>query len=474
MGQALYRKYRSKKLSEVVGQKHITDTLTKALKQGRISHAYLFTGPRGVGKTSVARILAHEINKLPYTDDSQNIDIIEIDAASNRRIDEIRELRDKVYIAPSECKFKIYIIDEVHMLTTPAFNALLKTLEEPPEHVIFILATTDSHKLPETIISRTQRFNFKPIDKFDAIKHLRYIANQEKINISDDALALISEHAEGSFRDSISILDQASSIASKIDEQNIQDLLGIPPLSSIETLVAEIHSGSASSLMTSLKSLYEQGFQPAVISQEISKVLRHQMISNGLNDQDLMIIKDLIEVPSSSKPEQYLEISLLQSLGSNKTHVVASTPPQKEQTDLQLTTKLNEPAKLTNPKTKPQTVNVTGLDNHVWEKILAEVKKHHNTLYGVIRMAEPKFEDDKVVLAFEFAFHEKKINQANNKTAISEIIKQITGKVYEIECVLDKASSPPKISIAPKPEKSSNDELSTINNIFEGAELLES
>ena len=153
MGKALYRTHRSKTLADVVGQDHITKTLSNALKSGKISHAYLFTGPRGVGKTSVARILAHEINKLPYQDDErQHIDIIEIDAASNRRIDEIRDLRDKARLSPLQAPYKVYIIDEVHMLTREAFNALLKTLEEPPDHVIFILATTEAHKLPETII----------------------------------------------------------------------------------------------------------------------------------------------------------------------------------------------------------------------------------------------------------------------------------------------------------------------------------
>jgi DNA polymerase III subunit gamma/tau len=164
LGQALYRKYRSKSLSEIVGQKHITDTLSNAIKSGRISHAYLFTGPKGVGKTSIARILAHEVNGLAYADESIHLDIIEIDAASNRRIDEIRDLRDKVHIAPTSAKYKVYIIDEVHMLTKEAFNALLKTLEEPPAHVIFILATTEAHKLPDTIVSRTQRFTFKAIE----------------------------------------------------------------------------------------------------------------------------------------------------------------------------------------------------------------------------------------------------------------------------------------------------------------------
>ena len=164
MGKALYRKYRPKSLSEVVGQKHITDTLANAIKSGRISHAYLLTGPRGTGKTSIARILAHEVNGLEYTSDQTELDIIEIDAASNRRIDEIRDLRDKVHILPTSNKYKVYIIDEVHMLTREAFNALLKTLEEPPAHVVFILATTELSKVPDTIVSRSARgLNCNPV-----------------------------------------------------------------------------------------------------------------------------------------------------------------------------------------------------------------------------------------------------------------------------------------------------------------------
>src|SRR6476620_3167321 len=161
MGKALYRKYRSRALKDVVGQEHVTTLLSNAIKSGKTAHAYLFTGPRGVGKTSIARILAHEINELKYDDESVHLDIIEIDAASNNGVEDIRDLRDRVQITPVSAKKKIYIIDEVHMLSKQAFNALLKTLEEPPEHVVFILATTDIDKVPETIISRTQRHTFR-------------------------------------------------------------------------------------------------------------------------------------------------------------------------------------------------------------------------------------------------------------------------------------------------------------------------
>ena len=238
MGQALYRKYRSKSLDEIVGQSHITDMLKRAIASDNIAHAYLLTGPRGVGKTSIARILAHEINQLPYADETNHLDIIEIDAASNNSVDDVRDLREKVMVAPSSARKKVYIIDEVHMLSKQAFNALLKTLEEPPEHIVFILATTDANKLPATIISRVQRFNFRAIQPDTAAKHLRKIADAENIMINDEALELIAHQGKGSFRDSISLLDQLRNISDEeITVSLIERVLGLAETDIIERLI---------------------------------------------------------------------------------------------------------------------------------------------------------------------------------------------------------------------------------------------
>ena len=262
MSKALYRKYRSKKLTEVVGQKHITTVLENALKQGKIAHAYLFTGPRGVGKTSIARILAHEINNLPYSEEDNHPDIIEIDAASNNGVDDIRQLRDNVQVAPFSAKYRVYIIDEVHMLSKAAFNALLKTLEEPPEHAVFILATTDAHKLPATIISRTQRFVFRFISKEDVCKHLEFIAKNEKIKISKEAIEIIAERGEGSFRDSISLLDQISSISKNGEEitaKLLEETLGLASKTQINALISAFENQNSNEILQIVRGVRDSG-----------------------------------------------------------------------------------------------------------------------------------------------------------------------------------------------------------------------
>ena len=267
---ALYRKYRPCKLSEVVGQEQVTKVLDNSLKQGKVSHAYLFIGPRGTGKTSVARIFAHEVNGFKYELEDDYVDIVEIDGASNRGIDNIRELREKAAIAPTSGKYKIYIIDEVHMLTKEAFNALLKTLEEPPAHVIFIMATTDAYKVPVTITSRAQTYTFKLADSNTMLNHLKSIAKKEGIKIDDDALKVIVKRGGGSFRDSLSLLDQISTLSDKeITKDLVISAMGLPEDEKIAELLTEYISGNIVKITTILKDLLNTGVKPETLAEEM-------------------------------------------------------------------------------------------------------------------------------------------------------------------------------------------------------------
>ena len=312
MSRALYRKYRSKSLDEVVGQNHITDILLRAIKAGRVSHAYLLTGPRGVGKTSVARILAHEINQLPYSDDSTHLDIIEIDAASNNGVEDVRDLREKVQIAPVSAAKKVYIIDEVHMLSKAAFNALLKTLEEPPEHIVFILATTDVDKLPATIISRTQRYGFRAISDKDAVKHLRHIADEEKIIIDDASLALIAQRGDGSFRDSISLLDQLASLTDDkkgITPDLIEATLGLAPTDAVNAIIAGVEAHDVTKVAELLEQTISDGISPVTLTEQLTHTIRDNIATKP---HLLPLLDSLLDVSKSSQPQ----LKLLATLGA--------------------------------------------------------------------------------------------------------------------------------------------------------------
>ena len=300
----LYRKYRPQTLETLVGQEHIKKTLTSAIELGKISHAYLFTGPRGTGKTSTARILAKSLNcqNGPTTKpcgecasckditNSIPIDVIEIDAASNRKVEDAQSILEKVQYVPVNGKFKIYIIDEVHMLTNHAFNALLKTLEEPPENVIFILATTEVHKVLDTIKSRCQRFDFRRITTDDIVKHLRYISDEEKINITDDALFAIAKNSAGGMRDSISLLDQLSilGITKEVTVDDVNSILGRISFDTLLKLSNQIIASSASGAIEILNDIYNSGNEPLQILTNLSEYFKNLLIVKTCS-QDLLI-----------------------------------------------------------------------------------------------------------------------------------------------------------------------------------------
>ena len=297
----LYRKYRPQKLEDIVGQAHIKQALTNAIQLNKISHAYLFTGPRGTGKTSTARILAKSLNCIngPTTTPCEQcescksitntipVDVIELDAASNRSVDDAREILEKVNYAPVHGKYKIYIIDEVHMLTKEAFNALLKTLEEPPENVIFILATTESHKVLDTIKSRCQRFDFKRITVNDITEHLKKIAQKEGIKISDGAISLIAKSAAGGMRDSLALLDQVGTMgASKeITEEDINSLLGRLSFDSLLEISTHIINSDGNSAIKSLEKIYNDGNEPIQILTNLMLFFKNLLITKNCDTE---------------------------------------------------------------------------------------------------------------------------------------------------------------------------------------------
>ena len=464
MGQALYRKYRSKSLGEVVGQEHITTTLATAIKNGRISHAYLFTGPRGTGKTSVARILANEVNGLSYSDKT-HLDIIEIDAASNRRIDDIRDLREKVHIAPTSAKYKVYIIDEVHMLTGESFNALLKTLEEPPSHVIFILATTEVHKLPATIISRTQRYTFRLGEQKKIMAHLKHIAQQEKITIDDSALQLIAEHGEGSFRDSVSLLDQLANVSDgTITAETVEQNLGLASRQTIKTLVEAIIEKNHKALITQLDKLEQQGATPSSLVPQLLRVLQ----TVAPKQPSLYhLLDELLEVPRAYNPSIKLLTTLVGFVieGSEKLDTPKHTP-----TVAQIPKPILEiakaPAQLKREATtskKEKSVDVpTGgavlsdISPVQWQEVLAAIKIVSPPLFSILKQTQPVFTADTqtLVLKCRYSLHQKKIDDAKAKSELAKIMMKVLGGAPILQAETDTKAQPPifKATVAPAPE----------------------
>ena len=292
MYQALYRKWRPKTFADVIGQEHITETLRRQVAEGRTSHAYLFTGTRGTGKTTCAKILAKAVNceapvdgdpcgKCPSClgiDSGSFLDVLELDAASNNGVDQVRALRDEAVYSPANVKKRVYIVDEVHMLSTAAFNALLKILEEPPEHLMFILATTELHKVPATILSRCQRFSFRRIRPEDVARRLRYVAEQEKIDLRPDGAEVLSRLADGALRDGLSLLDQCAAAGGTIDAAAVLEVLGLAGNLQTAKLMELILARDAQGALLLLDELYKGGKDMGAVLSELSTLTRDLLL----------------------------------------------------------------------------------------------------------------------------------------------------------------------------------------------------
>ena len=427
MGQALYRKYRSKSLDEIVGQSHITDMLGKAIAADKITHAYLLTGPRGVGKTSIARILAHEINALPYTDESTHLDIVEIDAASNNGVDDIRDLRDKVQIAPTSARKKIYIIDEVHMLSKPAFNALLKTLEEPPEHVVFILATTDVEKLPATIISRVQRFNFRAISEQDAIGHLRKIAKAEHIDITDDALTLLAHQGKGSFRDSISMLDQFSSLGNgPITRELIEGVLGLADADTVAKILTAYESHDLAAVVQLLNDSESRGTPAIILAEQLIRTIREQIVTKPYL---LPLLDRLLEIARSSWPH----VKLLAALTSDMAAHLAPMAPVATPTPKPTPVTPIKPAKTTHaplntapakvtveqpapaaPKPPRPAATTAPVGEFPWQDFLTTLKEESIGTYTLLSKCAYDYSGDALTVYAGKSFSKNRLDKTRN------------------------------------------------------------
>ena len=467
--QALYRKYRSHTFDEVIGQGHVTSILAAAVQQGKISHAYLLTGPRGVGKTSVARILAHAITKLPYTGEDQPLDIIEIDAASNNGIDDIRDLRDKARVAPAHAARKVYIIDEVHMLSKAAFNGLLKILEEPPAHVVFILATTDYDKLPATIISRTQRFHFRLVEAPIVAQHLAHIAAQEGITADKEALMTIAERGGGSLRDSISLFDQLQSGHQHITAQLVDDVLGLAPRQRIDELTTAIAARQPALVVRHVSELVATGISPATLASQLAAAVRARIA-----DEPWLIttLEGLAHTPQSTQPEVALLVALLgpmeqqpprpdtapahQPSPAPHTTPPATPAPMAPHTPQPSTTQVNAPAKPTasipstpapapsakQPTNTPHPARLADFDQAAW---LEAARQASLGLYSILSACTVRTDGDTLTIYTGKAFTQHKLESTRFRPLLAKITADLVG---EAQIVIIGTPPPPTDSTA--------------------------
>jgi DNA polymerase-3 subunit gamma/tau len=497
--QALYRKWSPQTFDAMVGQAHVTRTLRNALRSDRVGHAYLFAGPRGTGKTTTARLLAKAVNCL--TEDpgarpcnacticqalteGRLLDLIEIDAASNRGIDEIRQLRERVGFRPNEARYKVYVIHEVHMLTEPAFNALLKTLEEPPPHVIFVLATTEPHKIPKTILSRCQRFDFRRLSVEEIVGRLADLAEREGQPFEPEALTAIARHGAGSIRDAESLLDQLMAYRNEtITLEQVQAVLGTGALEVVSDLVGHLIVGDAARGLDAVNRAIDGGVAPGQLNRQIVEYLRGLMlILVGDGDQLLNLPAETLDqmrgaaerislrktvralrlfneagraLKGSLHPQLPLELAFIEAAVPEQ--MAGESSPPKTTTNAPEPIASSKPAGVSEKKAQsaastagPSTsdpaggprevaegqVSLAALQRH-WARILKAVRPKSHSVEALLKSGHPEsVSGDTVVIGFEHQFHKGKVEQAENRRLVEDAIHETLGHRCRVTCAL--------------------------------------